>query len=203
MLAAGRSSRMGFPKAGIHVGGEPLIRRNLRLAHRAGASAHRVVVGHHEARVRSFVGDLSFPIRWIRNSDPDSGQTESMKRALEAVEDPDGAVMQLVDHVLPSGSTLRRLVAGVDPEGPVRIPAVGGRWGHPPFFPRWFLERISAMPPGRGINSLYDEVNDRIRVVAMEDALILLDLDRPGDLCRMRGLLSARGSGSRQDPPIP
>ncbi len=191
VLAAGRSSRMGFPKARIHLRGETVVEGIVRRGLEAGAGRSLVVVGYHETRVRRALNRYRGRIRFVRNPDPTADQTGSMKCALRAdgVEWP--VIMQPVDNPLIPVNLLRRLVDA--PADRIRIPALDDRRGHPPLFPPWFLEEILHMPPDSGIRGLYDRYEHRIESVSCEEWAVLTDLDTPGDLRRLRTRIRAAG----------
>ncbi len=89
ILAAGQGSRLrdrlGRPKCLREVGGEPLVRHQLRALSGAGVSDVTVVVGYQHDQVRSAVGD---DVRYVMNRR--YGETNSMYSyllAASAIED--------------------------------------------------------------------------------------------------------------------
>ena len=189
ILAAGRSSRMGFPKALATVEGVPLISQQVKVGYRAGAETVVVVTGYHECRIRRTLGAMDNDVEFVRNPDPSGDQTSSMKRALESVGTDRGAVMALVDHPVVSPEPIRAVIP-MEPTSSchVRVPSYDARRGHPPFFSPAFLERIDGMDRDQGINRLYREDDVTVEDVPVETSTVLVDLDSPRDLFKFRNV---------------
>lgn len=121
VLAAGASTRMGRPKAALPlrrphgaVDGEPACRRIARVARELDFGRMIVVLGHHEALVRSTCGDL---VDFARNPDPARGMFSSVKTglqvALEVPSAPTAILLWPVDCPLMTvGSLIAMLEAG-------------------------------------------------------------------------------------------
>lgn len=185
VLAAGRSSRMGFPKALVSVRGTTLIEAQIQAAIEAGAGEVFVVTGFHEARIRRRLGRVSDTLTFVRAPSRHGDQTRSLKTALQYRSKQKPLLMQLVDHPVIDPDTLRKIVPDRT-DRDVRIPTYRGRRGHPPFFSTTFLEMVETMSPDRGINELYDRSETTVGEVAVEDPAVVVDLDTPSDLDRWR-----------------
>ena len=139
ILAGGRSSRMGRPKALLPAGGETFVGRIARTLRAGGAGPLVVVAPGAElaARIRAALAghaDLAPPPRVVVNPDPDRGQLSSLVVGLDALElldavelpdapalpdvdDPgaagrpfDAALVTLVDVPLATPATVRALL---------------------------------------------------------------------------------------------
>lgn len=189
IVAAGRSSRMGVPKARLNLTGKPQLDVFLELGNRLGADRQVVVVGVHESRIPQSVLER-YGAETVRNPDPDSGQSDSMQRALDVLGTSNPVLMQPVDQVPLTPGSYRDLLEPSDDR--IRIPTHRGQRGHPPLFPDWFLPEVEQLPEDRGIRSLYDRFSDRIREIELDDPAVLTDLDTPERLADARRLVRSR-----------
>ncbi|WP_308116957.1 nucleotidyltransferase family protein [Pseudonocardia sp. WMMC193] len=112
LLAAGAGRRMGGPKALVELGGEPLVRRALRVLEVGGCGPLTVVVGAEAQRAAALVGDRA---RVVVAEDWAEGMGASLRAGLAAVADgaQDAVVVHLVD------------LPGVTPEAVARLAALG------------------------------------------------------------------------------
>ena len=119
VLAGGRSSRMGRPKALLPAGRETFVGRIARTLRDGGAGPVVVVApaGDLAARIAAALGPHRPPPRVVANPDPDRGQLSSLLVGLAAIdrlgEDPRGAeaaLVTLVDVPLVTAATVRALL---------------------------------------------------------------------------------------------
>ncbi|MCF7552814.1 nucleotidyltransferase family protein [Pseudonocardia sp. WMMC193] len=103
---------MGGPKALVELGGEPLVRRALRVLEVGGCGPLTVVVGAEAQRAAALVGDRA---RVVVAEDWAEGMGASLRAGLAAVADgaQDAVVVHLVD------------LPGVTPEAVARLAALG------------------------------------------------------------------------------
>jgi molybdenum cofactor cytidylyltransferase len=189
ILAAGRSSRMGFPKALVTVDGRPLISRQVEVGFQAGAEDVFVVTGYHESRIRSVLQRMDRSVKFVRNTDPEGDQTSSLKAALGRTDTKRSLLMQLVDHPVVRADTLKNLLSSAgSASADVHVPTHRGRRGHPPLYRPSFLNRVRAMEDDVGINHLYGLSNVAVREVELDDPTVLVDLDTPSDLREFRNM---------------
>ena len=126
VLAGGRSSRMGRPKALLPAGPDSFVGRIVRTL-RAGGVREVVVVAPADdlaARIRAALAPHAPPSRVVVNPDPDRGQLSSLLVGLDAVDGPgaaagrpaadtrpvDALLVTLVDVPLVSAATVRALL---------------------------------------------------------------------------------------------
>ncbi len=188
VLAAGRSSRMGVPKPLLKVNSSFQMIDKIDKAKSCGAVQSVVVLGYHEARLRNFftLEDRS-DVRVIRNTNPAADQTSSMKSALAVLDLKLPVLMQIVDQPPLLQQTLNTIVSSGNNLRKIRVPVYQGSWGHPPFYPSWFLKEIVKMSEDRGINSLYSFFQDKIETVPVDQREVLLDFDTPVDFIEYQG----------------
>lgn len=179
VLAAGRSSRMGHPKALLRLGAATFLERVVSAAERARLEPLRVVVGAHRREI-----DLAMP--WLRprfvvNDDVDQGQLHSLRLALRTLsQDCDACVMMLVDHPLVCPSTVRALVDAYAAYRPAMVvPRFRERRGHPVLFSHEMFDPLCNGPLEGGARRIVREQGVSPLAVDVEDPGVLTDVDTP------------------------
>ena len=130
VLAAGASTRLGALKQLVHLGGETLLDRTVRIAWEAGCSPVVVVLGANAAAILAgcFLGDATV----IVNADWTEGMSASIACGIAAVEgEADGAILMACDQPAVTAAHLRALQG----TGETTASAYAGRRGIPAFFP--------------------------------------------------------------------
>jgi molybdenum cofactor cytidylyltransferase len=188
VLAAGKSSRMGRPKALLPIGssGETFLTRVIRVLREGGAEAIVVVIGGDAAAVRASLPREDASITAVDNPHYDEGQLSSLLVGLAAVERQDNveAVMvTLVDLPLISPSTVRSVLDAyrAKPGAPLVRPRRGNRYGHPVIFNNSIFGELRRADPSMGAKPVVrahaaEEVN-----VDVDDEGAFIDIDTPED----------------------
>ena len=193
VLAAGLSTRMGRNKLLLELGGEPVVARAVRCASDAGLDPVLIVLGHDADRVRAAIAHL--PAATVTNPQPAHGIHSSLRIGFEALagqpHEPGAAVVLLGDMPLVSPAMVRRLVERwrASRVHPPLVISVYGDVVAPPILygASLFAELCSLGDEGCG-----KRVVKRHRAAALEvhwPSWALADLDEPGDLARVEGLL--------------
>jgi len=189
LVSAGRSSRMGFPKALARVDGRPLIEWHFKHSTSAGIGKLILVLGYHEARIVHEIrrrGLLEkYPLRLVRNPDPKGDMFSSVKRGLKQHDGFSPVFFLPVDTPVCSPDTYQQLL-DADSDDSVLVPTFEGKRGHPPLFQPEFVERLRNATPAEGIRSLYQNEDITISDVPTNDPSVLFDLDTPADLREFR-----------------
>lgn len=175
VLAAGKSERMGRPKALLPYHGRTFL-ENILLAI-SGSSIHHtvVVLGHDRELIESRV---VLP-HVVFNPYYERGMITSLQAGIRALpEDTRGAVLFLVDHPLVEPETIDALIAHLVPNRIV-LPTFQGRRGHPALFASEILEEILVLPESEGANIVVRKDPARITEVPVSAPGILLDIDTP------------------------
>jgi CTP:molybdopterin cytidylyltransferase MocA len=116
ILAAGGSTRMGYPKQLIEHEGEALVRRAAVAALEAGGKPVLVVVGASSEEVAECLEGLH-GVEILHNERWESGLASSLSEglgALSANRAIDGALVMVVDQPLVEVDALRKLIAAFD-----------------------------------------------------------------------------------------
>jgi|SRR4051812_37274027 len=148
VLAAGRGTRMGGPKALLAIGGETFLARCARLLRRPGVNEVFAVVGHEAERVArdGAAAGLSFVVN-ARYAD---GMLTSILAGLEAAAAADAVLVHPVDHPLVETETVDAVVAALRRGARVAVPSHDGRRGHPGGFARAAWGALRAARPEEG-----------------------------------------------------
>lgn len=182
VLAAGRSSRMGHPKALSDLGGGArALERVVATCEAAGLPLPLVVLGEHHDEVRAALAHLDGRVRWLRNRRPEAGRTGSLQRGLEAASAPTVLVLP-IDHPLVAPDTLRRLVAA---PGAWVVPEQAGRGGHPLKLSGVALAAVQSAPPATPLRDIPAMMGLEVARLPVDDPGILQNLDTPADLARL------------------
>jgi molybdenum cofactor cytidylyltransferase len=177
VLAAGKSERMGRPKALLPFRGSTFLENILDAIARSPIKNTIVVVGHHRQEIAS---RLDVP-NLVFNPDYAQGMITSFQTGIRALPpDSAGAILFLVDHPLVETATIDLLLANFEPNR-IIIPVFNGRRGHPVLFSGEVLQEILALPPSQGANIVVRKDPSRILEVAVDAPGILVDIDTPED----------------------
>lgn len=144
-----------------------------------------VVLGHRAAEVRRGFGSMADDprIEVVVNQRYSEGMLTSIQcgaaRAL-----PGDLVVALGDQPLISPSVVERLLACGGEA--LCVPSYGGRRGHPVRVPADLVSELLALPADVGMRGLFQAHPDRVRVVEVDCAGVLVDLDTPADYLQHR-----------------
>ena len=205
ILAGGRSSRMGRPKALLPAGGETFVGRIARTLRAGGAGPLVVVAPGAElaARIRAALAGhagLAPPPRVVVNPDPDRGQLSSLVVGLDALELPDAdgravdaVLVTLVDVPLATPATVRALLERYRrTRAPLVRPARrdGPGHGHPVLFGRALFGELRRADPAAGAKPVVRAHEAEAEDVVVDDPGAFTDIDTPDDYRRAFGELS-------------
>jgi molybdenum cofactor cytidylyltransferase len=185
VLAAGRSSRMGRPKAALRIGpgGPTFAAAVVQTLRAAGLPRVVVVAGAHPAVVRDAVPVL-LGVEVVDHPDWRSGQLSSLLAGLEAVDTPalEAIAVTLVDVPLVRAATVAALVEAWRTTGaPIVRPAIGERHGHPVIFDRATFAALRSAPLDVGAKAVIARFRAQVIDLPTDDAGTLRDVDTPDD----------------------
>jgi CTP:molybdopterin cytidylyltransferase MocA len=186
ILAAGRGTRMGGPKALLELDGETFLARAARLLRRPGIERVTAVVGHDAVRVTREAA-LPPEIAIVLNSRHEEGMLTSILAGLEAAEDAaaDAVVVHPVDHPLIEAATVDAVVAALRAGATIAVPSHGGRRGHPAGFARPAWGALRAAPPAEGARAVLARHPEWIEHVAAGPGCVA-GVNTPADYERLR-----------------
>lgn len=185
VLAAGRGTRMGGPKALMTVGGRPWwVWQSERLA-RERIPSLWVVSPEVRAGIER-VGPAPFP---MVEGDSESPQFESFMAAVRVLSErpPEGVYVLPVDCPAPPRGVWQALCEA----GDVAVPTFMDGKGHPVYLPwEWVAEALRAMPDHDRASQLRLDalIAPVAKLVNVHDPSVAVDLDTPEDVARWLAL---------------
>lgn len=198
VLAGGKSSRMGRPKALLPIGrsGETFFDRLTRTLLDAGVEDVVVVVGADAGAIRAGVRPRP-GVRIVDNPDYEQGQLTSLLAGLRAIdaERATAALITLIDVPLVSAATVRTLIAAQrEHDAPVVRPVSNGRHGHPVIFGRTLFAELERADPAHGAKPVVRAHAAAMIEVPVDDEGAFTDIDTPEDYERFIGKWGSWGS---------
>ena len=195
VLAAGKSSRMGRPKATLPLdGGDTFLTRIVRTFSAASVEDVIVVVGHEADAIVASFADVDLVARFVDNPDYERGQLSSLIAGLRVVDRPgvNAVLMTLVDVPLVSAATIRAVVDRYRQTGaPIVRPVRGDEHGHPVLIDRSLFEAIRRADPAVGAKAVIRANVSKAGDVSVDDDGAFADFDTLEDL-RRAGLSGPR-----------
>jgi molybdenum cofactor cytidylyltransferase len=183
VLAAGKSERMGRPKALLPLRGKTFLENILAAISSSPVEETCVVVGHHRDEIERHVVP---PARIIFNPDYEQGMITSLQAGIRSLPSrTSGALLFLVDHPLVDSETIALLVRKVGADRIV-LPTFEGRRGHPVLFGSAILQEILGLSASQGANIVVHKDPDRIVEVSVNSPGILVDVDTPEDFLKLQ-----------------
>ena len=195
VLAAGKSSRMGRPKATLPLdGGETFLTRIVRTFSAASVEDVVVVVGHEADAIVASFADVDVVARFVENRDYERGQLSSLIAGLRVVDRPgvNAVLVTLVDVPLVTSATIRAVVDRYRQTGaPIVRPVRGDDHGHPVLIDRSLFDAIHHADPAVGAKAIIRANVSTAGDVPVDDPGAFADFDTLEDL-RRAGLAGPR-----------
>jgi molybdenum cofactor cytidylyltransferase len=189
VLAAGKSERMGRPKALLSLRGRTFIENILGVISRSPVEQTVVVVGHHRDEIEPHITTSA---RIVFNPDYEQGMITSIQAGIRSLPPgTSGALLFLVDHPLVDSESIHLLVANAAPDRIV-VPVFEGRRGHPVFFGAMVLEEVLALSTSEGANIVVRRDPSRIVQVPVNSPGVLVDVDTPEDFRKLQSIYESR-----------
>ncbi len=187
ILAAGDSSRMGYPKALLPFGAETFLSRIARTLCCAGVSDITVVVGRHAEEIRQRMNNAA--LRFVLNARPELGQISSMQLAFKNMGPSYGAALIWpVDQPAVPEAVIRGLIdVYLRTSAAIVMPTWGGKSGHPVIFRCDFCQTLLELPPGTSPKQLIRRYLDRAALFPTDEPGVISDVDSPDDYYRLTG----------------
>lgn len=180
ILAAGQSTRMGFPKALCRYQGETFIERIVRI-HREHDLRTVVVLGFDHEVI--FEAISSREVEAVMNPNPERGPLSSLQVALPLVRRCEALLLHPVDHPCVKSETVGRLLKTFNRlPASILIPESKGRKGHPVLFPARYFPDLKEAPLDRGARAVTRQYRPNVHRVPVCDTGIWKNIDRPADL---------------------
>jgi molybdenum cofactor cytidylyltransferase len=200
VLAAGRSSRMGRPKATLPVSdSHTFLTRIVRTFLDSGVDDVIVVVGHDADAIAASFSESGLPARFVVNREYDRGQLSSLLAGLNVIDRPGVAavLMTLVDVPLVSSSTVRAVIDAYRRTGvPIVRPTSGDRHGHPLLIDRSVFAALRAADFTSGAKPVVRAYASAIGDIPIEDEGAFTDIDTEEEYRKTIGVRFGGGGES-------
>src|SRR5262245_14423412 len=154
VLAAGKSERMGRPKALLEFRGRTFLENILDTISRSSIAHTSIVVGHHRQAIDNPVASASIVV----NPGYEQGMVTSLQSGIRALPPKSiGAFLLLVDHPVVDVETIEAMIPSAAPNRIVQ-PTFQGRRGHPVLLGMDVLREILGYLPLREQMLWSDEI---------------------------------------------
>jgi molybdenum cofactor cytidylyltransferase len=197
VLAAGKSTRMGRPKATLPLDGtDTFLSRIVRTLQQAQIDDVVVVLGYDAHAVERSLAETGVSAQVVINEEYEAGQLSSLIAGLAAIDRPsvEAMLLTLVDVPLVSVATVRAVIERYRATGaPIVRPVRAALHGHPVLIDRSLFETIRSADTDRGVKPVVREHASWAGDVEVEDPGAFMDVDTPADYKRV--LAELRGSG--------
>src|SRR5258705_9443746 len=147
VLAAGRSARMGSPKALLDFLGLPFAVRILEALEALEVKTRVVVLGPDGARIQPVLAGHDCVI--VENPEPETGPIASLRNALQALQpvQPTAVLVWPVDLPHVRVTTVERILEAHRRTGAsIVLPTLGERRGHPVIWGARLFEELIQKP---------------------------------------------------------
>lgn len=175
ILAAGKSSRMGYPKALLRYRGETFLDTLVGLFARCREVV--VVLGAGADAIRAATVR---PANFVVNPNWPAGMTTSLQCGLRAISaETDSVLFTLVDHPAVSPATVDALLARPESEADtlIKVPCYEGRRGHPVWFSKELVPEFLALPETGAARDVIRRHAAHTALLDTGDPGILADID--------------------------
>jgi molybdenum cofactor cytidylyltransferase len=106
----------------------------------------------------------------------------SLAAGIAATDGADGYVVALADMPWVAPATIRAVVEALRGGASIAAPRCRGKRGHPVGFGAAHRDELAALAGDVGARAIVDAHGDALRLVDVDDAGTLADVDVPGDL---------------------
>ncbi len=187
ILAAGDSTRMGYPKALLPLGNDLFINCILKTVQKVGFSEPTVILGKSAAIIEPHIAD--FGVKILINPDPDRGQLSSIQIALTNLgPEFDAALIWPVDIPAAPEDLVRRLTELFINSGAlISFPVCGDKRGHPAIFHHFLFQEFMNAPLAEGPKKILLRHERETSMLAVQESASIKDIDTPSDYEELTG----------------
>jgi CTP:molybdopterin cytidylyltransferase MocA len=193
ILAAGRGSRLGTPKAILEAGSrpraKPLALMQAENLKRAGIGSVDIVIGCEHKMVKSKLAAGGNNI--VVNKGWRQGQFSSLKAGISVVEKGKWVLLMPVDTVGVKKNTILMILNAAEASVDAVVPSFRGKRGHPVLLSQRLCARIARMDPKK---SRLDHVlhGSKTTVIEVSDRAVLSNINTLDALAGQPRIQAAR-----------
>jgi molybdenum cofactor cytidylyltransferase len=188
VLAAGRSARMGSPKALLDFRGLPFLVRILEALEALEVKTRVVVLGPDAPRIQPAIAGHDCLI--VENPEPETGPIASLRGALKALQplQPSGALVWPVDLPHVRVTTVERVLeVHRRTAGKAVVPTFGKRRGHPVIWGSALFDELLESPAATrdGARAVLHGHEKDVVAVPVDDPAVIDQVNTPEDYERL------------------
>ncbi len=181
ILAAGTSSRLGFNKLTVRIGGKSVIVRAVEPFCSAGIEKILVVTNPDLTEVQKELemAPCSSQVSFVCNENYRQGMSSSVKAALPFIEDCDAVFLHLGDKPFVKRELVSRMLDVYrEQQGSIIIPEYGGKKGHPVLMQSrpGIIEEMRLLEGDRGLREIVDKHKENVVFIEGDEGCVL-DID--------------------------
>lgn len=180
ILAAGKSERMGRPKALLPFMGQCFLTHILTEASQSNLAEIKVVLGFQAEAILQAVPEIR--PQTLINPDYESGQLSSLQCGLKHLRlaGLDGVMVFLIDHPNIHRGLVNQLIETFTKnDSPIVIPSFEHRRGHPMIFGGELFNELLVAPLDQGAVSVVRKREQDILHLDVDEPGVLIDIDTP------------------------
>jgi molybdenum cofactor cytidylyltransferase len=180
ILAAGSSSRLGFPKQLLKVGEKTLILHITEVALSTGKQVS-IVLGANTEKIEPEISNLSVQI--IKNPNWKEGMASSLRAGLQSVDlaSTDGILVMLCDQIFTDKSLLDALIQTFETQKPLAVCSeYDYQKGVPAIFSKTLFDEIMQLQGDKGAKSIIKKYENQIPGIPFPKGNI--DIDTQEDI---------------------
>ena len=187
ILAAGDSSRMGYPKALLPLGEYTFLTHILKTVQQIGLSNPVVILGKAAELIQPRIQNWPALVRI--NPDPDRGQLSSIQLGLSSLDSGvQAGMIWPVDQPAVSEDLVRKLVQlFLQSEPMIAFPKCGDKRGHPAIFHRALFQEFMATPLEEGPKNILLRHQQQTAELPTVETAAVQDIDTPADYETLTG----------------
>ena len=188
VLAAGKSTRMGYHKMLAEVDGQPMLKVVVKNVLASSVDEVIVVTGHGATDCEAALAGLK--VRLVHNPDYATGLASSLRVGIGAAGKADAVVVCLGDMPRVAGSLIDRMIAAFNPDEhrSIVMPTFEGRSGNPVLWSADCFPRLLTLTGDKGARHLIESLRGEATEIEADDAGVLQDVDTPEDMATITGV---------------
>jgi molybdenum cofactor cytidylyltransferase len=181
ILAAGRSQRMGKPKALLRFEDKTFLEQVISVLKLSDADRITVVLGAETETIKKSI-DLS-GTNIVINKDYQKGQLSSLIAAIEDTPEQTKAILIcLVDSPFITKEVVNKIISKFkETNNPIIVPVFNKERGHPTLFSRSLFNELLGAPEEQGARYVLYSNEEKILELETSESGILIGIDTPAD----------------------
>ena len=181
ILAAGRSQRMGKPKALLRFEDKTFLEQIISVLKLSDADRITVVLGAEAETIKKSI-DLS-GTNIVINKDYQKGQLSSLIAAIEDAPEQTKAILTcLVDSPFITKEVVNKIISKFkETNNPIIVPVFNKERGHPTLFSRSLFNELLGAPEEQGARYVLYSNEEKILELETSESGILIGIDTPAD----------------------